>query len=176
MCAICNFKIEFGVGHPQALSVAVATRQAIERGELAQTNTDGALAAARLKIEAIATLGEFQARLEEALTGQELLALPDFYTLLIEADTWGFFHATPDGFDPDIVPELPDVVSDDVTKRSTVLVTSDVALRALLDGSIEFRQAIDDKLLVLDASPGHREGLLRAITCALDTQPINSQA
>lgn len=174
MCAICNFKIEFGVGHPQALSVAVATRQAIERGELAQTSTDGALATARLKIEAIATLGAFQARLEGVLTGEELLALPDFYTLLIEADTWGFFHATPDGFDPDVVPELPNVASDDIAKRSTVLVTSDVTLRALLGGFIKFGQAIDNNLLVLDAPPGECEKLSRAITCALDPQSIHS--
>ncbi|CAM2172232.1 hypothetical protein PSAC2689_10737 [Paraburkholderia sacchari] len=34
MCAICNFKIEFGVGHPLALSIATATRNAIESGLL----------------------------------------------------------------------------------------------------------------------------------------------
>jgi hypothetical protein len=48
MCAICEFKIEFSIGHPLALSVAVATRKAIEAGLVDEIETDdGALSAAR---------------------------------------------------------------------------------------------------------------------------------
>ncbi|CAB3810798.1 hypothetical protein [Paraburkholderia fynbosensis] len=161
MCAICDFKIEFGVGHPQALAVAVATRKAIEAGLLRQLETEeGALAQARLRMTAVDTLNGLQDRVQEALTVDDLLSLPDFYVLLIENETWGFFHATEDGFDPDIVPERPDVLSESVEVRSLVLVTSQVALQAWLDSEINTGQLNTESLLFIDGPAEQRDKLL----------------
>jgi hypothetical protein len=160
MCAICDFKIEFGIGHPLALTVAVATRKAIEAGLLQQMDVEGALAQARLRITAVDTLNDLQARVQDALPVEKLLGLPDFYVLLIENETWGFFHATPDGFDPDIVPDLPDVLSENIDNRSLVIVTSQVALQAWLDREIDTGQLMADPLLLIDGPADRRDALL----------------
>ncbi|MEM5314848.1 hypothetical protein [Paraburkholderia sp. JHI869] len=168
MCAICNFKIEFGIGHPLALCVATATRSAIDSGLLIEDKTEGVLATARQRLAAIETLKVFQDRLETTVAIEELLELPDFYVLLIEGETWGFFHATPEGFDPDIVPDMPDITTEDVEKRSIVLVMANVTLKALLAGSPGLRQAIDDNLVVIDAPAHYSEKLRAALGKSLD--------
>lgn len=160
MCAICDFKIEFSVGHPHALAVAVATRKAIEAGLLKEPEIDGALAQARLRMTAVDTLNDLQGRIQDALSVDELLGLPDFYVLLIENDTWGFFHATENGFDPDIVPDVPDVLSDDIEARSSTIVTSQVTLRAWLDGDINTDQLNNEVLLYVDGAPARRDALI----------------
>ncbi|OLL32420.1 hypothetical protein BTH42_08265 [Burkholderia sp. SRS-W-2-2016] len=152
MCAICNFKLEFGVSHPSALPVAVATRNAIEAGLIAPLEAgDGALAAARARLSAIDALNLLQARIEETHGDDTLLALPDFYVLLIENDTWGFFHATSAGFDPEIVPEIPDLTALDEAKRSRIVVTSEAALRGWLDADFTAAHALADALFMIDA-------------------------
>lgn len=176
MCAICDFKIEFGVGHPQALSVAVATRRAIEAGLLRQVETEaGALAQARMRITAVDTLRALQSRVQQALTAEELLSLPDFYILLIENDTWGFFHATEDGFDPDIMPEPPDVLSEDVEARSLVLATSQVAMQAWLDREIDTAQLTSQSLLFVDG-PLARRSALQSMLAASATITVSEPA
>lgn len=161
MCAICDFKIEFGVGHPQALAVAVATRKAIEAGLLRPLDTDeGALAQARLRMTAVSTLNGLQDQIQQALSADDILSLPDFYVLLIENETWGFFHATENGFDPDIVPERPDVLAENVEARSLVIVTSQVALQAWLDGEINTERLELESLLFIDGPPAQRDNLL----------------
>lgn len=160
MCAICDFKIEFAVGHPAALALAVATRKAIEAGLLRQLDAeDGPLAQARMRMTAVDTLNGLQNRVQEALSVDELLGLPDFYVLLIENETWGFFHATEDGFDPDIVPERPDVLADNVEARSLVIVTSQVAMQAWLDGEISTEQLNTESLLLIDGPAEQRDTL-----------------
>lgn len=152
MCAICNFKIEFGVGHPAALTVAVAARKAIEAGLIDPADAgQGPLAAARARMSAIDALNLLQARIEETHTPDELLALPEFYVFLVESDTWGFFRATVDGFDPDIVPELPDVTATDALRRSNIVVMPEAGLRAWLAGRIGARAALGDALFHVDA-------------------------
>lgn len=160
MCAICDFKIEFSVGHPQALTVAVATRKAIEGGLLREPDVEGALAQARLRMTAVDTLNGLQGVIQDALSVDELLALPDFYVLLIENDTWGFFHATTEGFDPDIVPDIPNVLADNVDERSLVVVTSQVALQAWLDEELETSRLTTDSLLFVDGPLHQRDELL----------------
>lgn len=172
MCSICNFKIEFGVGHPLALSVAMATRSAIESGLLEEDKAEGVLSTARQRLVAIDTLKVFQDRLESAVPIDALLELPDFFVLLIESQTWGFFHATPQGFDPDIVPDIPDVTAEDVEKRSVVLVMAEVTLRGLLAGSVSLRQALDDQLVVVDAPALLVGRLCAAVGQALGAQPV----
>ncbi|NYH14427.1 hypothetical protein [Paraburkholderia bryophila] len=160
MCAICDFKIEFSIGHPHALTVAVATRKAIEAGLLQEPDSDGALAQARLKMVAVATLNSLQSRVQDVLSVDELLCLPDFYVLLIETDTWSFFHATPDGFDPDIVPDTPDVLSENINARSLTVVTSRVALQAWLDGETNITHLMTESMLLIDGPPDQRDSLL----------------
>lgn len=167
MCAICNFKIEFSVGHPLALSVAVATRKAIEAGLIGELDLDdGPLSAARKRLSAVDALNLLQARIEGSLTTAELMALPDFYVLLIEDDTWGFFHPTIDGFDPNIVPEMPDVTTTDELKRSNVVVTSEAALRAWLHGAFDIENALHDSVFVIDASSGHHMSMVQMFVVA----------
>lgn len=152
MCAICNFKIDFGVGHPLALSVAVATRKAIESVLVEPLETtDGALSAARMRMSAVEALNLLQARIEAAHSEGALLALPDFYVLLIENDTWGFFHATTNGFDPDVVPDLPDLETTDQARRSNIVITSESGLRAWLDGHFDIEYALRESLFMIDA-------------------------
>lgn len=162
MCAICNFKLDFSVGHPLALTIAVAARKAIDAGLIdALDSAQGALSAARMRLSAIEALNLLQARVEGAHGEDALLALPDFYVLLIENDTWGFFHATTAGFDPDIVPEMPDVTATEDAQRSNILVTSEAALRAWLDGRFDLERALGDALFVIDAPQAHASSLAR---------------
>jgi hypothetical protein len=168
MCAICNFKIDFGVGHPLALSVAVAARKAIESGLIEPFEAaEGALAAARMRMSAVDALNLLQARIEAAHSETALLALPDFYVLLIENDTWGFFHATTEGFDPDIVPEMPDVATTDEAKRSNILIASEAALRGWLDGRFDAETALRDSLFVVDAPEGPAVALKEMLATAV---------
>lgn len=170
MCAVCEFRIEFGIGHPLALSVAVATRNAIDAGLVDPINEDdrGVLGAARRRGQAVDALNLLQARIEAGHAADDLLALPDFYVLLIENDTWGFFHATTDGFDPDIVPGMPDVTATDEATRSKVVVTSEAALRAWLAGRFDMSHALDASLFVIDA-PGTSAGCLRRMLVSADS-------
>ena len=173
MCAICEFKIEFSIGHPLALSVAVATRKAIEAGLVDEIETDdGALSAARKRMSAVDALNLLQVRIESGTAADDLLALPDFYVLLIENDTWGFFHATTEGFDPDIVPEMPDVTTTDEAKRSSVIITSETALRAWLAGRFDMSHAFDASLFVVDAPVASASSLTRMLASADTTATV----
>ncbi|MCP3711127.1 hypothetical protein M3I54_29830 [Paraburkholderia sp. CNPSo 3274] len=175
MCAICNFKLEFGIGHPFALSVAVASRHAIEAGLIEPIDTaEGALSAARKRMSAVDALNLPQARIESGHAVDDLLALPDFYVLLIENDTWGFFHATTEGFDPDIVPEMPDVTTTDEARRSNVVITSEAALRAWLSGRFDMSRAFDASLILIDA-PDAAVALLKRMLSTADSVATVSQ-
>ncbi|RAR53845.1 hypothetical protein C7401_12619 [Paraburkholderia unamae] len=174
MCAICNFKLDFGVGHPSALTIAVAARSAIDAGLIEPIDTTGgALSAARMRISAIEALNLLQARIEEAHGEEALLALPDFYVLLIENDTWGFFHATTEGFDPDIVPEMPDVTATEDERRSNILITSEAALRGWLEGRFDLERAFGDSLAMIDAPQAHAEALKQMLARAELTAAVN---
>ena len=162
MCAICELKIEFNIGHPQALTVAVATREAMDTGVLPETQAEGALGNMKLRLAAIDALKCLQDRLEAAVPTTQLMALPDFYVLLIEIGTWGFFHATETGFDPDIQPEPPDVTSENLADRDVVFVSSEATMQAIMNGKLNIDTAFDDNLLILDASETHTK-LLRSV-------------
>ncbi|NKJ48025.1 hypothetical protein CIC12_15000 [Burkholderia sp. SG-MS1] len=170
MCAICNFNIDFGVGHPFALTVAVSTRNAIEAGLIEPIDaTQGALSAARMRMSSVEAMNLLQARIEETHSEDALLALPDFYVLLIENDTWGFFHATTNGFDPDIVPEMPDVTTTDEAKRGNIVLTSEACLRAWLDYRFDIEKALRESLFMIDASANANVSLTQMLTMAEST-------
>jgi hypothetical protein len=174
MCAICNFKIEFSVSHPSALTVAVATRAAIESGLVSSIDsTDGALAAARQRLSAVEALSLFQARVEQTYSPEALLALPDFYVLLIETDTLGFFQATANGFDPDVIPDYPDLSTDDEASRSSVIVTSEALLRACLAGAVSIDVAAARSMMIFDAAADNARQLHEAFAHAMSPDASN---
>src|SRR5215471_17703337 len=118
MCSICDLRVEFSIDHPLGLSVAVETRRAIDTGLLPEPNVrDGDLTGMRMRLNAIETMRAAQQRLEWTQRQDELLALPDFFVLLVESRTWGFFHPTPNGFDPNCRPTPPNVLADDIADR-----------------------------------------------------------
>jgi hypothetical protein len=162
MCSICDLKIDFKVDHPLALTVAVATREAIDAGRLPEKIFDGALASAKLRVAAIDALKALQRRLEDSIPVEELMALPDFYVLLIEVGTWGFFHATEAGFDPDCSPEPPVATAEKQEDRDVVFVATESVMQAVLEGRISFASAVDDRLIVLDAGAAHAGALFSA--------------
>ena len=171
MCSICDLKIEFNVDHPGSLTVAVATREAIEAGVLPEKIFDGPLANVKLRVAAIDTLKALQRRLESSMSVSELMALPDFYVLLIEIGTWGFFHATETGFDPDCSPEPPDVTAENQEDWDVVFIATETAMEAVIEGRLSLERAFAENLIVLDAGAEHA-ALLHA---ALDTAfPIES--
>jgi hypothetical protein len=168
MCTICDLKIEFSVDHPMSLSVAVATRQAMDDGVLpASDGSADPLAGMRLRVEAIAALKAMQQRIEGALDPADLLALPDFFALLIESRTWAFFHPTDTGFDPDCRPEPPRITADDALLRDAIIVTAETVMRQILQGALSFQQALADGLIVVDADPERRDALIRCWSAAL---------
>ncbi|SAK84163.1 hypothetical protein AWB76_05809 [Caballeronia temeraria] len=175
MCAICNFRIEFGVGHPAALTVAVATREAIEAGLIDPVDAEqGLLAAARARMSSIDALNLLQARIEETHAPERLLALPDFYVFLVESDTWGFFRATTDGFDPDIVPEVPDVRATDAARRSCIVVMPEAGLRAWLAGRLDARTALERSLFHVDA-PALAQATLAAMLADAEVPVVDER-
>jgi hypothetical protein len=163
MCSICDLRIEFSIDHPLSLSVAVETRKAIDLGLLPEPDArDAALASMHLRRNAIGTLKAAQQRLEWTQRQEELVALPDFFVLLVESRTWGFFHSTPNGFDPNCRPAPPNVLADDIADRDAVLVSSELAMRQVVAGHLPFENAIEEKIIALDADRSRHDKLLAA--------------
>lgn len=152
MCSICDLRIEFRIDHPLSLSVAVESRRAIDAGLLPEPdNQDGALAGIQLRMGAIEALKTAQQRLEWTQRQDELLALPDFFVLLVESRTWGFFRPTPNGFDPNCWPDPPNVSADDIAERDAVLVSSELAMGEIVSGRLPFERALEERIIALDA-------------------------
>lgn len=154
MCTICTLSIAFNVQHPRALSVAVATRAGIDAGELDRRvpALSGGLPHDE-RAEAIAALQGLQRRIENVLTPAELLALPDFFVLMIETRTWGFFHPTENGFSTDSSPEPPRAQADANGERDTIVLVSETAMRRFLAHRLSFREAVERGWVVVDGEP-----------------------
>lgn len=175
MCAICEFKIEFDVSHPHALSVAVATRAAIDEGKLPERLFDGPLGNMKMRAAAVDALKDLQGQLEAAVPSHDLMALPDFYVLLIENATWGFFRATANGFDPDVVPDAPNVTAETQADRDVVIVLAETTLRSLLDGRFSLGSALSGDLIVFDATPSDKAAFISVLDRALsEVSPVES--
>jgi hypothetical protein len=170
MCSICDLKIEFNVDHPGSLTVAVATREAIDAGVLPEKVFDGPLANMKLRVAAIDTLRALQRRFESSMPVSELMALPDFYVLLIEIGTWGFFHATEAGFDPDCSPEPPDVTAENQEDRDVVFIATEAAMEAVVEGRLSLEKAFAENLIVLDAGGAHSALLHLALNKAFPVE------
>jgi hypothetical protein len=164
MCTICELRIEFSVDHPMSLTVAVETRRGVDVGLLPQPTISGD--DGRLRLRAIEALRSAQQRLEQTLQPEALLALPDFFVLLIESRTWGFFHPTPRGFDPYCRPAPPNVSAEDPRARDAVLVSSALAFGEIAAGRLPFHEALKKRLVALDADPRRHDRLLGALSAA----------
>ncbi|MDR6953628.1 hypothetical protein J2X65_002991 [Ancylobacter sp. 3268] len=142
--------IEFDVEHPEALAVAVATRQAIDAGLLPE-GAGGRLDMARSRRQAIALMGVLQQRLELVLPPFTLQGLPSFFVLMIESRTWGYFTPTLRGFDTSARPSRPRLKGDDDGGRDCLLLMSQAAGAAIAKGQISFAQATGHGMVLVDA-------------------------
>lgn len=170
MCSICNLRVEFSISHPLGLSVAVETRRAIEAGILPEPGEAGnAQAGVPLRTVAADALTAAKQRIEWTQPHDGLVALPNFFVLMVESGTWGFFHPTPDGFDPNCSPPPPNVTANDALERDAVLVSSDVAMSEIVAGRLPFQRALAERLVMLDADEARSDGLLKAWSKAYPT-------
>lgn len=151
MCTICSLTIEFAVEHPQSLAVAVATRKAIDADVLSQADPTMEIDMARSRHDAVMLLTRMQQRLERVLPISRLMALPDFYVLMIESRTWGYFHPTLGGFDVKANPSIPRLHPDANGVRDSVVVMSQVTAAGIVDGRVSFDRALIEQISVVDA-------------------------
>jgi hypothetical protein len=165
MCTICSLTIEFAVEHPLALAVAVATRQAIETGLLPELVPSQEMDMTQSRHNATVLLTAMQQRLEQVLPTSRLVALPDFYVLMIESRTWGYFHPTTGGFDANANPSPPRIDFDADGVRDSTLVISQAAAEELTRGRLPFDFALDANVAAIDA-PGTNEQLIRSALMA----------
>ena len=163
-CAICDLDIAFAVDHPMTLSVAVATRAAIQDGRLGPAPHDpaGTLGTLRARTRAVEALRAVQERLERTLAPERLLALPDFLVLMIETRTWGFFRPTPSGFDPNCRPDAPRLAENDPAGRDAAIVVSETEAKGICEGRLSFDAAESQGLIVVDADAARRDSLVAA--------------
>ncbi|KRB59512.1 hypothetical protein ASE04_26460 [Rhizobium sp. Root708] len=161
MCTICSLTIEFAVEHPQSLAVAVATRQAIDIGLLPEPDPTVEIDMARSRHDAVVQLTTMQQRLEQVLSTSRLMALPNFYVLMIESRTWGYFSPTRGGFDVNANPSPPRIEADEDGIRDSVIVISQAVAAEISTGRLPFTTAMSDGLAIIDA-PGLSESVIRA--------------
>ncbi|HEV7317715.1 MAG TPA: hypothetical protein VGO04_03790 [Ensifer sp.] len=166
MCTICALTIEFAVEHPEALAVAVATRQAIETGLLPELDLRVETDMTQSRHNATVLLTTMQQRLEQVLPASRLAALPDFYVLMIESRTWGYFHPTRDGFDANANPAPPRIVPDENGMRDNILVMSQAAAEELVRGRLPFDNAMQVGVAVIDAPGANAQTIRSALTMA----------
>ena len=172
MCTICSLTIEFAVEHPLALAVAVATRQAIDTGllpELPAEETD----MARSRHQAIGLLTTVQQRLEQVLPASRLLALPNFFVLMIESPTWGYFHPTLSGFDVKASPGTPRLEPDENGDRDCIMVISQAAADELAAGRLPFTEAEMAGLIFLDAPEAETDIISTAFSAAYPAEQFS---
>ncbi len=158
---------------PKSLTVAVATRGAIDDGMLEAPPSAGPLGDMKQRLSAVESLQTLRTKLEAVLLASELMALPDFYILLIESRTWGFFHPTEQGFDPNCQPGLPRVIPDDGGAQDIVVIAADMVLQAILDGKLSLDVALDRRMMIVDAKDDERVFLKVSLDKALPSSQFS---
>jgi hypothetical protein len=140
----CGYHGSLGDGfsalHPQSINVAMATREAIDQGLLEQPN-------GLPRFVAFARAGHWLDRLKQALapTLETQPAQRDIALLLIDGGLWTryLFAEGKLIYEPHVAgPNFDDVV----------VLTSEVALRGLIEGRISVDRATHDGLLVVTAN------------------------
>lgn len=165
MCTICTLNIEFAVEHPLALAVAVATRQAIDTGLLPETGAME-LDMEQSRHNATVQLTTIQQRIEQVLSTSKLLALPNFFVLMIESRSWGYYHPTLKGFDANANPDTPRLEPDANGVRDCIVVMSQAASAEITKGQLSFRKALDENLVYVEAPEVEADLILKALTIA----------
>jgi hypothetical protein len=163
MCTICTLNIEFAVEHPLALAVAVATRQAIDTGLLPET---AAMDMEQSRQHATVQLTAVQQRVEQVLSTSRLLALPNFFVLMIESRSWGYYHPTLKGFDGNADPAPPRLEPDADGLRDFVVVVSQAASEEITKGHLPFAKAQAENLVYVDGPEAGAELIRQALTIA----------
>lgn len=157
MCSICDLRIEFGTDHPMGLTVAVATRRAIDAGVIPEPEIDWD------RDRAIPLMHGIQDRLELVHGPEGIAALPRFFVLLVETRTWACFQPGPGGFDRMARVEPPDPFAfGDASQRDAMLVAAETSLAPILAGKLDFETAETTGLLHLDAPAPMQISLRRA--------------
>ena len=161
MCSICDLRIEFGTDHPMGLSVAVATRRAIEAGVIAGASVDWD------RERAIPLMHGIQQRLELVLGREGIAALPRFFVLLVETRTWACFQPDASGFDQNARAGPPDAFDDrDAAPHDAMLVAAETALDPILAGKLPFETAERQGLMHVDAPAAAQTALRQAWAAA----------
>jgi hypothetical protein len=127
--------------HPRSVDVAFAMHDAIERGEL---KLDPAPSNAFTLLKVRSRLQQLRAALAKGGITSEVATNGAFAIVLIEYGLWSRFRIEPDG---GLAMQFH---IDGPAKDEIVMVTGDVVLEALLDGRLPARQAIEQRLIVLD--------------------------
>lgn len=158
MCSICDVRIEFGAVHPMGLSVAVATRRAIEERLVPEA------ASAWDRDGAIELMRGVQERLERVFEPEALRALPAFFVLLIETRTWAYFSPGVRGFDSAARRAPPDDFARDAEAggRDATLLAAETSLAPMLQGRLPFEKVEGQGMLLIDAIPSERAALRAA--------------
>jgi len=147
MCTICDLRIEFGTDHPMGLSVAVATRQAIDAGMIADAELDWD------RERAIPLMHGVQQRLELVHGNEGIAVLPRFFVLLVQTRTWACFQPGLAGFERAARTSPPDAFEDRKNvPRDAMMVAAEAALHPLLNGKLSFEAAEEQGLVHLDAA------------------------
>jgi len=165
MCTICSLTIEFAVEHPTTLAVAVATRQAIDDGLLPEAPAEEK-DMAQSRHEAVLLLTTMQQRLEQVLSTSRLLALPNFFVLMIESRTWGYFHPTLSGFDVRANPSSPRIEPDETGERDAIVVISQAASDEIAKGRLPFAQGQESGVVFVDAPDASAASIRSALMAA----------
>jgi hypothetical protein len=130
--------------HPRSVDVAFAMHDAIERGEL---KFDPAPSNAFTLLKVRSRLQQLRAALARSSIASEVATNGAFAIVLIEYGLWSRFRIEPDG---GLALQFH---IDGPAKDEAVVVTGDVVLEAMLDGRLPARNAIEQRLIVLD-DPG----------------------
>ena len=163
MCSICDLRIDFGTDHPMGLSVAVATRRAIDAGVIPEADMWD-------RDKAIPLMHGVQQRLELVHSPEVISALPHFFVLLVETRTWAFFQPGSMGFDRTARAVPPDAFEGDSDDRASMLVVAETALSPILAGKIPFDTAEEIGLIHFDAPANLRTRLQQAWSAAWPTR------
>ncbi len=172
MCMTCDVKLRFDVDHPLGLAVAVATRRAIDAGLLPEPSGAMPWRRGAQRLDGSGVLRGVRQRLEAALPGAALLALPDFFMLAVEDRSWGYFRPAFGGFSSE-GRSGPPRFGGSGDSVDAVVVLAETAATAMLAGRLPFDSAVSHELVVVDAPGSAAERLSAGLRAAFPSIGFN---
>lgn len=130
----------FGIAHPLAVTVAVALRRTIDDGRLPESTAGPLEAGAAGLWRTTADIRAFARSLPPPEGGG---ASPSFVLLLADSDLWTRLTAGPDGF-------AAQIHVAGAQPGETVLITHGGVLKAVLQGSLTWREALEYGLVTME--------------------------